>query len=131
MRRRLWAWAPALVWAAVLFSFSSRPTLPADLGGGLDKVAHFGAFAVLGLLLAYGALAWRLPIRWPVFLGLAYAASDELHQHFVPGRFPDAADWLADALGVAAGCFFLYRVRSGRSGPGADPRNVSAETAHR
>ena len=96
MSQRVWAWAPALLWAAVLFAFSSRSTLPGDLGGGLDKVVHFGAYAVLGVLLAYGAVQSRLPLRWPVLIGLAYAASDEIHQAFVPGRSPDVADWTAE-----------------------------------
>jgi VanZ family protein len=128
---RVRAWAPAVVWAAVLFLFSSRPTLPTDLGGGLDKVAHFGAYAVLGLLLAQGALTSRLAWGWPVLLGLAYAASDEIHQHFVPGRSPDVADWAADALGVAAGCLFLYRVRGGRPRSGSASANVPVDSAHR
>src|SRR5690606_17831365 len=68
------AWAPPLLWAAVLFSISSQPRLPGGLGGGLDKVAHFGAFAVLGLLLARAALSYRLPIGWPIALGLIYGA---------------------------------------------------------
>jgi VanZ family protein len=129
--RRMRAWAPALLWAAVLFAVSSRPTLPADLGGGLDKVAHFGAFAVLGLLLAHGGVTWRLPIGWPIFFGLAYAATDEIHQAFVPGRYPDAADWVADALGVAAGCFFFYRIRSGRAGSPPSAAGVPADSRHR
>ena len=36
-------------------------------------------------------------------LGVAYAASDELHQHFVPGRRGAPLDVLIDAVGVAVG----------------------------
>lgn len=124
------AWAPPLLWAAVLFSISSQPRLPGGLGGGLDKVAHFGAFAVLGLLLARAALSYRLPIGWPIALGLIYGATDEIHQAFVPGRYPDPADWLADALGVAVACFYLYRRRADGAQrlPG---RGVPADPAHR
>lgn len=127
MTRRVWAWAPALLWAAVLFSFSSRSTIPADLGGGMDKVAHFGAFAVLGLLLGYAARAQGWAMRWPVLIGLVYAATDEIHQSFVPGRSPDAADWVADALGVVAGCSVLY-LRSGRRGVRSAADDVSADS---
>lgn len=129
MSWRVWAWAPALLWAAVLFAFSSRSTLPGDLGGGLDKVVHFGAYAVLGVLLAYGAVQSRLTMRWPVLIGLAYAASDEIHQAFVPGRSPDVADWTADALGVAAGCFVLYRHLPRRLLAAPPARDASAESA--
>ena len=124
MTARVRAWAPAVLWAAVIFALSSRSTLPTGgLGGGLDKVAHFGAFAVLGLLLAHGAVVWGLPMRWPLMLGLVYAASDEIHQYFVPGRHSDVADWLADALGVAAGCLFIYRRRAGRARDAAADRD--------
>lgn len=128
MIRWLRGWAPALLWAAVLFAFSSRSTLPGDLGGGLDKVAHFGAYTVLGLLLARGAFTSRLSAGWPVLIGLLYAASDEIHQHFVPGRSPDVADWTADTLGVAFGCYFMFRMRSGRPRHRAGADDVSADS---
>jgi VanZ family protein len=111
------AWAPALLWAAVLFAVSSRSTLPADLSGGRDKVVHFAAYAVLGALLARGGLFSGLRPVWPVLIGWLYAASDEVHQAFVPGRSPDIADWTADALGVAAACIFIYRVLRRRETP--------------
>ena len=120
------AWVPALLWAAVLFAVSSRSTLPGDLGGGIDKLAHFGAYAVLGVLLARAAVGSRWSIAWPVLIGLAYAASDEIHQYFVPGRSADAGDWLADALGVGAGCLLVYRVLSGRLRQRAAADDVSA-----
>lgn len=123
MTSRVRAWAPAVLWAAVIFALSSRSTLPVGLGGGLDKVAHFGAFAVLGVFLAHGAITWGLSIAWPLVLGLVYAASDEIHQSFVPGRHSDVADWLADALGVAAGCLFMYRLRAWRARDAAADRD--------
>ena len=109
MRRWLGAWGPALAWAALIFAFSARPTVPVDLSGGRDKVAHFGAYFVFGALLARSPAA-PAPL---LALGWLYAASDEVHQRFVPGRSADAADWAADALGVAAG-LFVYRRAAGR-----------------
>jgi VanZ family protein len=47
-----------------------------------------------------------------VALGVAYGASDEVHQAFVPGRSADPADWAADALGVLAGTFAYARLRA-------------------
>ena len=35
-----------------------------------------------------------------VFISVLYAASDELHQSFVPGRTASTGDVLVDALGV-------------------------------
>lgn len=104
MRRGLRAWLPAAAWAALIFAVSARPSVPVDLGGGLDKVAHFGAYLVLGGLLARAVVSRGSGI----LLGWAYAASDEIHQTFVPGRTFEIADWVADALGVLVGVFLFH-----------------------
>lgn len=106
------AWVPALLWAVALFVASSRPTVPVDLGDGRDKLAHFLAYTVLGLLLARAQTLGGHRVWLALVLGLAYAASDELHQRFVPGRSADLADLAADALGVAAGVAFYHRRRT-------------------
>ena len=33
---------------------------------------------------------------------------DEIHQSFIPGRSAEFLDWIADALGAAAGCIFVF-----------------------
>ena len=110
------AWLPALVWAGVIFALSSRSTLPTPaLFPGFDKAAHFGAYALLGFLLARGAAASRLGPGWVLALGLLYGASDEYHQSFVPGRTVDAWDWVADALGVAAGLWIHRKLNARRT----------------
>lgn len=109
--RLLRAWGPALVWAALIFAVSHRPTVALPDVTNADKVSHAAAYAVLGLTLAHalhrsGVPRWAL---WTVALGWLYGASDEFHQSFVPGRSPDAADWLADAVGVLIGTFAYRR----------------------
>lgn len=126
MTAALRAWGPAVAWAAVIFAASSRPSVGVDLGSGLDKVAHFAAFAVLGLALGRGREASGWPWAAALALGLLYAATDELHQALVPGRVPDAADWVADALGTAAGLFCFHRWRRRR--PGRSPARARAAT---
>ena len=37
---------------------------------------------------------------------LVFAASDEWHQHFVPGRVPSLEDVLADGIGIVLGVAF-------------------------
>lgn len=39
---------------------------------------------------------------------LAYAASDEVHQSFVPGREMSFMDWLADAVGILISSYVYY-----------------------
>ena len=48
-------WLPVLAWAAVIFAFSSIPSLSSGLGAWdtvLRKGAHITEYAVLGALLA-------------------------------------------------------------------------------
>jgi len=112
---RLRAWLPAAAWAVTIFWLSSRSTIPGPKIPHLDKAAHFGAYAVLGALLAFAADRSRWPLAVAVALGVLYGASDEIHQMYVPGRSPDVLDWAADAAGVAAGCFLYTRWRLRRT----------------
>ncbi|HYR11032.1 MAG TPA: VanZ family protein [Longimicrobium sp.] len=112
---RLRAWLPALLWAAVIWSLSSRSRLPGPDAPGIDKVAHFGAYALLGWLLVRAADRSRLPLALGVVLGVLYGATDEIHQMYVPGRSPDVMDWFADAAGVAAATFVYTRLRARRA----------------
>jgi VanZ family protein len=106
-----------IVWAAVIFALSSIPSLSTGLGTWdtiLRKGAHVTEYAILGALLlrAFG----REPLA--LAAGIAYAATDELHQHFVRGRHGAPLDVLIDAAGVAAGLYFYRRLLQPRPGPG-------------
>jgi VanZ family protein len=48
-------------------------------------------------------------------LGIAYAISDEAHQHFVPGRLGSPLDVAIDAIGVSVGVLLArhYHLRRG------------------
>jgi VanZ family protein len=92
----------------VIFIFSAQPSLPslpfATADTILKKAGHFTEYAVLAALSARACSAGR-PLRrgdlWrALLLALFYAASDELHQSFVPGRTASLFDWLVDALGA-------------------------------
>ena len=105
---RLTAWLPVAVWAAVIFTLSSIPSLDSGLGTWdtvLRKLAHLAEYAVLGALL-YRALR-REPAAMAV--GSLYAVTDEVHQAFVSGRQGSPLDWLIDTVGVVAGVLLLSR----------------------
>jgi VanZ family protein len=108
--RSAWWWALVFAWAVLIFTLSSIPDLGTGLGGwdlGLRKLAHAAEFAVLGFLLARAVGPGRLALG----LGIAYAVSDELHQHFVPGRQGSPFDVAIDAVGVALGVLLAGRMR--------------------
>ena len=72
----------------------------------LRKMAHFGEYAVLGILIYILMRQWqerspklvKIQILWVVLS----AVSDEIHQFFVPGRYSTLGDVLLDSAG---GCF--------------------------
>ena len=108
-RDRLARWGPVVLWAGVIFAFSSIPSLTSGLGTWdlvLRKCAHAAEYALLGALhhRATGR-AWLA-----VALGSAYAVTDELHQHFVHGRVGSPVDWAIDTAGVAAGVLLYARL---------------------
>jgi len=101
-------WLPVVLWAALIFAFSSVPDLGTGLGGWdlvLRKIAHAAEYAVLGALLAR-ALG-RPGVA--VLAGVLYAVSDEVHQVFVAGRHGSPLDVAIDTVGVVAGVLLWER----------------------
>jgi hypothetical protein len=107
---------PAALMAAI-FALSAQPSLSSGLGDWdlvLRKAAHMTEFGLLWWLV-WRASAFRRPAAAVAFT-LAYAASDELHQHFVTGRHASAWDWAIDAAGVGvAGLLVVLASRRGRA----------------
>jgi len=107
-RRAVGTWAPVLAWMAVIFALSSVPSLSSGLSFDyvLRKCAHMAEYAILFVLLirALGREA-------PAFaLGVAYAISDEVHQHFVRGRHASPVDVAIDSVGLAIGLVVWRRL---------------------
>lgn len=123
-----WRAAVAVVYMAGIFALSSLPSsVIADLGlpASLGNLAHVPLFAGLACV-----TLWALvgpPLRSALlaaFACLVFAATDEWHQSFTPGRVPEVADLFADAAGILLGiaAFMLlpaeWREVRQRSGPG-------------
>lgn len=62
-----------------------------------DKLAHIVFFFSLTLFLSGG---FNFGIATTAILALLIGMLDELHQAWLPGRFPGLDDWLADVVGV-------------------------------
>jgi len=109
-----------IAYAAYIFYLSSRESLKGSgvEVTGFDKANHFMEYSILGFLLFFsvyltpfaGAFIRRwLDEEWGEYaliawvLGSLYGVSDEIHQHFVPGRTFDVFDMTADSLGTLAG----------------------------
>lgn len=107
LRQRPWLhlWIPLVAWMGLIYYLSAQPDLPHPETKWLSELVSSGAHAfVFGVL----AVLWARILRgrrraWLVafVLTMMYAASDEFHQAFVPGRHSDPWDLLCDGLGAA------------------------------
>lgn len=144
---RLLSFIPAVVMAAVIFSFSGQEgEESAGLSGMLAgvvydvfrsfgiflaenrleaiellqypirKLAHMGEYAVFtaALHLPVWVYGFRGKCRYalPFVTAAGYAALDELHQRFVPGRAGCVTDVFIDLIGVCGMTIFLWLVFS-------------------
>lgn len=80
------------------------------------KAAHFSIYALLGFLIAllvyeYIADPKKVLLRSVIFIGM-YAASDELHQFFVPGRSCEIRDVLLDTFGALCGICIALLIKA-------------------
>jgi VanZ family protein len=113
-RSSLQTWLPVIVWAGVIFAFSSVPSLSTELGTWdtiLRKLAHLAEYAVLGVLLDR---ALRRQLVVAVALASLYAVTDEVHQLFVEGRHGSPIDAGIDTLGALLGVLLWRRVQRAR-----------------
>jgi VanZ family protein len=122
-------WWPAVVWAGAVYLFSteifggehtSRFILPflrwllpdasletlSQLHFLIRKASHFGEYFLLSLLVLRGLCGESSSWKWSwgvtaLLLAAGYAALDEFHQSFVPGRGGAAQDALLDSAGAA------------------------------
>jgi VanZ family protein len=107
-------WLPVLVWAALIFWLSSLSVTPEPEAvrgfPGWSQEAHFTLYLVLGALLfrAFAKPISTTGLPLPMVIGALYAASDELHQYFVPGRQADIFDFMVDVTGLAFGILVMF-----------------------
>ncbi len=111
-------WSPPILWGGMILVATSLPgsALPSPpIVLGVDKVVHATLYGVLGWLVAR-AVEGRGWGTWAM-MGLAmatFAAADEWHQQWIPGRSTDAFDWVADVAGAMAGASLLRSARGRR-----------------
>jgi len=89
----------------VILVGTSLPKVPGPDVIGFDKVSHLIAYGILGVLMMRGfrsCQCWRFgrAVGWTLIIGGLYAAADELHQSWIPGRSTDLFDFVADFAGL-------------------------------
>ncbi len=103
-------WLPVLLYCLLIFIQSSYPVtqnLPSI--PHMDKLAHAGAYALLGFLLCRAFQTTRIQksavllVTLSALVSSLYGISDEIHQYFVPSRMADIADVAANSVGSFLG----------------------------
>ncbi len=109
-------WLPALLVMMVIFVFSAQPSANLPDFDWLDRIVKKGGHMIGYALLAlayWRALGFHREKRWLAWmLALAYAATDEFHQSFVPGRSPAILDILVfDNMGALISLWLAGKYR--------------------
>lgn len=106
-------WLPVVLWASVIFAFSSLPQT--QVGGFfltdfiIKKTAHVSEYAILFALI-YRATKGKLLLAFA--LTIFYAATDEFHQSFVPGRTAKVYDVIGfDLAGASIAAYVLWKLK--------------------
>ena len=110
-RLHIWAsmgrWALVILWMGVIFWFSAQPKEALNFGQStlMSKLAHVIEYAIQGWLIQWARGGRnRQRVGWLSWLiAVLYAATDELHQSFTPGRTPLVTDVMIDSFGAALG----------------------------
>ena len=91
----------AYIWGAAIFTISSIPYLetPGPENIGLDKLAHFGLYLILGILVFRGWNKEESKAKALPYI-IIFAIIDELHQVIVPGRYVEFTDLIANFTGI-------------------------------
>lgn len=106
-----------IIIAIGIYLFSSIPSTSIPSSGlDLSIVYHFTIFFLFGLFLLITIKGEKETERHHVFLVLVisilYAALDEIHQGFTPGRSVSLFDFFIDSLGIICSIVFYEKIRN-------------------
>lgn len=118
-----------IAWMGVIFFFSSQPGEESAKVSGffaeklmeifgtyngyvIRKAGHVSEYLILGIL-TFNLLK-RMKVKKyfisAILVCIVYAATDEIHQMFVPGRGPSVSDVLLDSVSSAVGILLTFFV---------------------
>lgn len=109
-----------ILYCITIFTLSSFPnsSYPEIDIRNIDKAVHaiiYLSFGILGGMYTLLSGFRQKQVIFFLFLQIAYAASDEIHQYFVPTRSCDFVDFLFDVVGILTGFatirFIKYRLK--------------------
>lgn len=101
-----------LLYMLLIFAFSSIPgddstrfsSFFAQINPGLQNLMHIPLFAGLTILWIFTLLnyqmTWKRILIYSFLISWSYGLFDELHQFYVPGRYPGLIDVILNTLGI-------------------------------
>ena len=110
-------WLPPVLWALMIFKFSSGTVPKASAVYWQDfivkKAGHVILFATLAVLIYRGLLGQGVNRKkaaiLAVVLSFAYGISDEIHQMFIQGREARFRDTVIDGIGAGLAMYPVYK----------------------
>jgi VanZ family protein len=111
------SWLPVILWASLIFKFSSG-TIPVASSVfwqdfAVKKFGHILLFGMLALLVYRALIAEGVSRKKAAFIAVLssflYGVSDEYHQMYTQGREARVRDVIIDGLGASALIYFIYR----------------------
>jgi len=132
MRTQISKWLPALLMMLVIFLFSAQPASELLVFSWADSIIKKGGHMIGYALLAlsyWRAFDFKEEKRWLAWLlAVLYAVTDELHQSFVPGRYPSIWDVVIfDNLGALISLWLANRYGKQKR---PDPNRPAIEKAN-
>ena len=108
----IFKWLPVILWAVVIFTFSSIPQIKVSQFFLWDfitkKIAHISEYAILFTLIFRATKGNYL---MSFILTILYSASDEYHQSFIQGRTARFYDLGFDLTGANIASYILWKLR--------------------
>ena len=111
-------WLPPVVWAGVIFVFSSLSVIKTTeifwQDFILKKTAHVVEFAIFAVLLfrslKESGVDRKKAGTGALIIAFLYAITDEIHQSFTPGREPRFRDIIFDTIGATLAVYFIWNL---------------------
>jgi VanZ family protein len=114
---QLGLWLPVILWAVLIFHFSSgaipvaSPVYWQDFT--IKKTGHVLLFGFLAVLIFRALRGEGIPRKkaaiWAVLITFFYGATDEYHQMFTQGREARVRDVFIDGIGASIFIFLTYQ----------------------
>ncbi|CAN5207027.1 VanZ family protein [soil metagenome] len=115
MKKKLYYWAPPILWMIIIFTLSSQQRVVVSDITSINfiffKTLHVIEYATLFFLLfrafhKQSNVSLQNAFFFSIMIAILYAASDELHQTFVPTREGSPRDVIIDTIGILSS--FMY-----------------------